>query len=249
MSDKIMLVTGAGRGIGAVTARLAAARGYAVCVNYAGSRDAAETVVREIEASGGRAIAVQADVADEAQVERLFETIDRQLGPLTALVNNAGLTGHFGRLDAVGGDTLRQVMAVNVLGVLYCARAAVRRMSTRHGGHGGGIVNLSSGAATLGSPGEYVWYAASKGAVDSFTLGLSKEVAGEGIRVNAVSPGLIATEIHAASGMPERLASMAPSLPIGRAAQPEEVAEPILWLLSEGASYVTGAILRVAGGR
>ena len=249
MSDKIMLVTGAGRGIGAVTARLAAARGYAVCVNYAGSRDAAETVVREIEASGGRAIAVQADVADEAQVERLFETVDRQLGPLTALVNNAGLTGHFGRLDAVGGDTLRQVMAVNVLGVLYCARAAVRRMSTRHGGHGGGIVNLSSGAATLGSPGEYVWYAASKGAVDSFTFGLSKEVAGEGIRVNAVSPGLIATEIHAASGMPDRLASMAPSLPIGRAAQPEEVAEPVLWLLSEAASYVTGAILRVAGGR
>ncbi|MGF1607984.1 MAG: SDR family oxidoreductase [Kiloniellales bacterium] len=244
-----MLVTGGSRGIGAATARLAAAEGYAVCVNYAGSREAAEAVAREIEAGGGRAIAVQADVADEAQVEALFETVDRQLGPLTALVNNAGLTGPFGRLDEAAGETLRQVIAVNLLGTLYCARAAVRRMSTRHGGHGGGIVNLSSGAATLGSPGEYVWYAASKGGVDSFTLGLSKEVAGEGIRVNAVAPGLIATGIHAASGMPDRLEQMAPSLPIGRAARPEEVAAPVLWLLSDAASYVTGAILRVAGGR
>ena len=175
--------------------------------------------------------------------------MDRELGRLGALVNNAGLTGQASRLDAVEAETLRRVLDVNVLGVLLCSRAAVRRMSTRHGGRGGGIVNISSGAATIGSPGEYVWYAAAKGAVNSFTLGLAKEVAAEGIRVNAVAPGFVKTEIHAASGMPDRLAQDAPKVPLGRAAEPEEIATTILWLLSEQASYTTGAILRVAGGR
>ncbi len=244
-----MIVTGGGRGIGAATARLGAQRGYGVCVNYLENAKAAQAVVREIEAAGGHAIAVQADVAEEDQVERLFEAVDRELGPVTALVNNAGTAGTVGRLDAVPGAVLRRVMAVNVLGVLWCARAAVRRMSTRHGGAGGAIVNVSSGAATIGSPGVYVWYAASKGAVDSLTLGLAKEVAQEGIRVNGVAPGVVETEIHAALGLPERARQMAPSLPIGRAGEPEEIAEAILWLLSEAASYTTGATLRVAGGR
>ncbi len=245
----VMIVTGGGRGIGAATARLGAQRGYGVCVNYLGNGSAAAAVVGEIEAAGGRAIAVQADVAQEDQVARLFGTVDRELGPVTALVNNAGTAGTVGRLDAVPGAVLRRVMEVNVLGVLWCARAAVQRMSTRHGGAGGAIVNVSSGAATIGSPGLYVWYAASKGAVDSLTLGLAKEVAQEGIRVNGVAPGVVETEIHAALGLPDRIAQMAPSLPIGRAGEPEEIAEAILWLLSEAASYTTGATLRVAGGR
>jgi NAD(P)-dependent dehydrogenase (short-subunit alcohol dehydrogenase family) len=212
---EVLLITGAARGIGAATARLAAARGYAVCVNYLRDKTAADTLVAEIEAAGGRALAVQGDVASEVEVERLFN----------------------------------RVIEVNVLGVFYCTRAAVRRMSTRHGGAGGAIVNLSSGAATLGSPGEYVWYAASKGAVDSFTLGLAKEIAGEGIRVNAVAPGMVATEIHAASGDAGRLDRIGRSVPIGRYAEPEEIAEAALWLLSPAASYVTGTILRAAGGR
>jgi NAD(P)-dependent dehydrogenase (short-subunit alcohol dehydrogenase family) len=245
----IMVVTGGGRGIGAATARLAAERGYAVCVNYLGNAEAAEAVVGDIEGAGGRAIAVQADVAAEAEVERLFETVDRELGQLTALVNNAGLAGRIGRLDVAPSTTIRQVIEVNVFGTIWCARAAVRRMSSRHGGQGGAIVNVSSAAVTLGSPGEFVWYAASKGAVDSLTIGLAKEVAREGIRVNGVAPGLIETEIHAASGMPERLEVLAPSVPMGRAAGPEEVAETILWMLSEAASYITGTTLRVAGGR
>ncbi|MFQ5773710.1 MAG: SDR family oxidoreductase [Kiloniellaceae bacterium] len=244
-----MVVTGGGRGIGAATARLAARRGYAVCVNYVSNSQAAEALVAEVRAAGGRAIAHRADVSVEDEVERLFARVDEELGPVTALVNNAGLSGRISRLDEAEGETLRRVVAVNVLGVLYCARAAVRRMSTRHGGKGGAIVNVSSGAATLGSPGEYVWYAGSKGAVDSITLGLAREVAGEGIRVNAVAPGMIATEIHAASGDPGRLERIGRSVPIGRPADPEEVAEPILWLLSEQAGYVTGAVLRVAGGR
>jgi len=244
-----MIVTGGGRGIGAATARLAAAQGYAVCVNYRTDAKAAEAVAAEITDGGGRAIALQADVADEGAVEQLFAAVDRQLGPITALVNNAGLTGLAGRLDDVDGDTLRRVTAANVLGVFYCARAAVQRMSRKHGGEGGGIVNLSSGAATLGSANTYVWYAATKGAVDSFTIGLSKEVAGEGIRVNAVAPGFIKTEIHASSGMPDRMETEGHTVPIGRPAEAEEVAEPILWLLSDEASYVTGTILRVAGGR
>ncbi len=245
----IVLVTGGGRGIGAATARLAAQRGFAVCLNYASAAGPAEALVEEIRAVGGRAFAHRADVACEDEVEGLFAALDREFGLLTALVNNAGLTGPISRFDAVEGETLRRVVEVNVLGALYCARAAIRRMSTRHGGRGGAIVNLSSGAATLGSPGEYVWYAASKGAVDSLTVGLAKEVAGEGVRINAVAPGMIATEIHAASGDAGRLERIGKAVPIGRPGDPDEIAAPILWLLSEEARYVTGAVLRVAGGR
>ena len=249
MSEQVLIVTGAARGIGRAVARLAAERGYAVGVNYLNDAAAAGGVVREIEAAGGRALAAQADVAREDEVARLFETVDGELGPATALVNNAGLAGLVNRLDEAPSETIRRVVDTNLLGTIWCARAAVRRMSRRHGGPGGAIVNLSSGAATIGSPNEYVWYAASKGAVDSFTLGLAKEVAGEGIRVNAVAPGFVRTEIHAASGMPDRLETDAPRVPLGRAAAPEEIAETILWLLSDAASYVTGAILRAAGGR
>jgi len=244
-----LLVTGGGRGIGAAVARLGAARGYAVGVNYLRDTEAAEAVVAEIGQAGGQALALQADVAREEEVERLFAALDRELPPLTALVNNAGLAGQVSRVEDAPAETIRQVMELNVLGSIWCARAAVRRMARRYGGRGGAIVNISSGAATIGSPGEYVWYAASKGAVDSFTLGLAKENAGEGIRVNAVAPGFVRTEIHAASGMPDRLEKIAPTMPIGRAAEPEEIAEAVLWLLSDAASYTTGAILRVAGGR
>ena len=249
MTQGTLIVTGGSRGIGAATARQAAARGYAVCINYARDKEAAAAVVAEIEAAEGRAIAVQADVARAEQVEVLFEAATEELGPVTALVNNAGLAGRVSSLAEVPDAIVRQVVETNVLGTIWCARAAVRRMSTDRGGRGGAIVNLSSGAATIGSPGEYVWYAASKGAVDSFTLGLAKEVAGQGIRVNAVAPGFVRTEIHAASGMPDRLETDAPKVPLGRAAEPEEMAETILWLLSPAASYVTGAILRAAGGR
>jgi len=245
----VLLVTGGSRGIGAATARLAAQRGYAVAVNYQSDESAAATIVGDIEGTGGRAIAVQADVADAGQVEDMFATVDRALGPLTALVNNAGITGRASRLDDASVDTIRRVVDINVTGLALCCREAVRRMSTRHGGTGGAIVNLSSAAATLGSPATFVWYAASKAAVDSFTFGLSAELAGEGIRVNAVAPGLIDTEIHAAAGYPDRAVQMAPSIPIQRAGSPEEVAEPILWLLSDAASYITGTVLRVAGGR
>ncbi|MDX1422765.1 MAG: SDR family oxidoreductase [Kiloniellales bacterium] len=247
--EQVLIVTGASRGIGAATARLAAARGYAVAVNYRRDRAGAEAVAAEIGAEGGRAVALEADVADEAQVERLFEAAEAALGRVTALVNNAGFTGRVGRLDAVAAETVRRVVEVNVLGTMWCCRAAVRRMARRHGGAGGAIVNLSSGAATIGSPGVYVWYAAAKGAVDSFTLGLAREVAGDGIRVNAVAPGFVNTGIHADSGMPDRLSEEAPREPLGRAAEPEEIAEPILWLLSPAASFTTGAVLRVAGGR
>ncbi|HEX9789026.1 MAG TPA: SDR family oxidoreductase [Kiloniellales bacterium] len=245
----VMLVTGGGRGIGAATVRLAAQRGYAVCANYVSNGTAAEALVADIADSGGRAIAVQGDVCREDDVERMFARTEAELGPVTALVNNAGLTGLISRLDEAETATLRQCLEVNVMGTLLCSRTAVRRMSTRHGGRGGAIVNISSAAASLGSPGEYVWYAAAKGAVDSFTIGLSREVAGEGVRVNAVAPGLTATEIHAASGDAGRLERIGKTVPLGRPASAEEVAEPILWLLSDAASYVTGAILRVAGGR
>jgi NAD(P)-dependent dehydrogenase (short-subunit alcohol dehydrogenase family) len=205
--------------------------------------------VAEIEAQGGRAAAVQADVSDEGQVAGLFDAVQAALGPVAALVNNAGFSGPAGRLDSVSAEDIRRVVEVNYLGTVWCCREAVRRMSTRHGGRGGVIVNISSGAASLGSPGEHVWYAASKGAVDSFTLGLAKEVARESIRVNAVAPGFVDTGIHADSGMPRRVAEEAPKEPLGRAARPEEIAEPILWLLSPAASFTTGAVLRVAGGR
>ena len=245
----ILIVTGGGRGIGAATARLAAERGFDVCVNYRDDAEAAAEVVKSVEAQGRRALVVQADVSREDEVARLFETVDRELGPVTALVNNAGVAGQIDRLADAPAARIQRIVDTNVYGVIWPCREAVRRMSTRLGGAGGAIVNLSSGAATIGSPGQYVWYAAAKGAVDSFTLGLSKEVAGEGIRVNAVAPGFVKTRIHADSGMPNRIEEDAPKVPIARAAEPEEIAEPILWLLSDAASYTTGAILRVAGGR
>jgi NAD(P)-dependent dehydrogenase (short-subunit alcohol dehydrogenase family) len=249
MTGKILIVTGGSRGIGAATCRLAGQHGYAVAVNYNRDAAAAAAVVAEIERAGGTAIAIQADVAREADIERLFAETDARLGRVTHLVNNAGITGRGQRLDAVEAATLEAIFDLNILGCFLCARQAVRRMSTAHGGAGGVIVNLSSAAATLGSPGEYIWYAASKGAIDTMTIGLSKEVAREGIRVNAVAPGLILTEIHAASGEPGRVDRLMPLVPAGRAGTAEEVAETILFLLSDASSYVTGSILRVSGGR
>jgi len=245
----VLLVTGGGRGIGAATARLAAKRGYAVCVNYLRDGAAAETVVRDIRADGGSAIAVAADVSVEKDVVRLFGECDRSLGPLRALVNNAGIVATKSRLDAVDAARLERMMAVNVVGAFLCAREAIKRMSKKHGGAGGAIVNVSSGAARLGSPGEWVDYAASKGAIDTMTLGLSKELAGDGIRVNCVRPGFVNTGIHAGAGEPDRIERLRDSIPMKRGGEPEEVARAILWLLSDEASYSTGAILDVTGGR
>jgi NAD(P)-dependent dehydrogenase (short-subunit alcohol dehydrogenase family) len=241
---KVMLVTGGGRGIGAATARLAARQGYAVCVNYLRDKTAAEKLAKEI---GG--IAAAADIASEADVVRLFQAVDAKLGRITALVNNAGVVDQGQRVEAVTGARLQRMFAINVFGSFLCAREAIKRMSKRHGGQGGAIVNLSSIAAKLGGSGEYVDYAAAKGAIDTFTIGLAKELGPDGIRVNAVRPGIINTEIHASSGDPARLGRIGATAPLGRYGEPEEVAAAILWLVSDEASYTTGALLDVAGGR
>ncbi len=247
--NPILLITGGSRGIGAACALLAAQRGYAVAVNYSANEAAAAAVVRQIQAGGGQAIAVQADVALESQVLAMFEEIDTRLGRLTALVNNAGVVDMAQRVDEMSVARLKRMFDINVLGSFLCAREAVKRMSTRHGGSGGAIVNVSSAAARLGGAGNYVDYAASKGAIDTFTVGLAKEVAAEGIRVNAVRPGIIETEIHASGGQPDRAKQMAPMVPMQRAGSALEVAQAIVWLLSDESSYSTGALLDVAGGR
>lgn len=247
--EQVLLVTGASRGIGAATALLAARAGWSVAVNYTANARAAEEVVAQIRATGGRALAVQADVAHEDQVLAMFEQVDAGLGRLTGLVNNAGVVDVTARVDEMSFARLKRMFDINVMGSLLCAREAVRRMSTRHGGQGGAIVNLSSAAARLGAPGQYVDYAAAKGAIDVFTIGLAKEVAAEGIRVNAVRPGLIETEIHASGGIPDRVARLAHQVPMQRGGSAQEVAEAIVWLLSPAASYTTMSLIDVSGGR
>jgi NAD(P)-dependent dehydrogenase (short-subunit alcohol dehydrogenase family) len=247
--SKVLLVTGGSRGIGAAVALLAAKQGYAVAVNFNGNRAAAEAVAGQIRDAGGTAICVQADVSEEAAVLAMFARVDAELGRLTALVNNAGVVDTPSRVDAMSAARLRRMFDINVLGSFICAREAVLRMSARHGGQGGCIVNLSSAAARLGSPGQYVDYASAKGAIDTFTMGLAKEVATEGIRVNAVRPGIIDTDIHASGGIPDRVAQMTPLVPMQRAGSAQEVAEAVVWLLSDASSYTTGSVIDVTGGR
>lgn len=246
---KVVLVTGASRGIGAAVARLAAREGWTVAVNYHRSPEAAEKVVAEIREGSGAAVAVQADVADPDQVSRMFRAIDEKLGKVSALVNNAGILEKQCRVEDLDPGRLRRIFETNVFGAVYCAQEAIKRMSTKHGGSGGPIVNVSSVASRLGAAGEYVDYAAAKGALDTFTIGLAKEVAAEGIRVNAVRPGYIYTDIHAAGGEPDRVNRLKSSLPMGRGGRAEEVAEAILWLISDKASYATGSFIELAGGR
>ncbi|MEO1622279.1 MAG: SDR family oxidoreductase [Cyanobacteria bacterium J06632_3] len=246
---KVVIVTGGSRGIGAATALLAAEQGYAVCVNYLRDETAAQSVVNTIQQMGASSIAVTADVSSEEEVSRLFEKTDEQLGPVTALVNNAGILEQQLRVEHIDAARLTRIFAANVIGSFLCVREAIKRMSTQHGGTGGAIVNVSSVAARLGAPGEYVDYAASKGAIDAMTIGLSKEVAGEGIRVNAVRPGFIYTDIHASGGEPNRIERIKGNIPLQRGGQTKEVAQAILWLLSDQASYTTGSFIEVAGGR
>jgi NAD(P)-dependent dehydrogenase (short-subunit alcohol dehydrogenase family) len=247
--DEVLLVTGGSRGIGAATAVLAASKGYKVAVNYTRNEAAADEVVRTIRSAGGTAIALQGDVAEEQQVLALFAQVDSKLGRLTALVNNAGVVDQPARVDEMSVARLKRMFDINVIGSFVCAREAVRRMSTRHGGRGGAIVNVSSAAARLGAPGQYVDYAAAKGAIDTFTIGLAKEVAAEGIRVNAVRPGLIETGIHASGGLPNRVRDLQHLVPMQRGGSAEEVAQAIVWLLSPEASYTTMSLVEVSGGR
>lgn len=247
--QQVIVITGASRGIGAATARLAALQGYRVCINYHADDEAAERVLAEVRELGAEAIAVRADVSVEDEVIQLFHRVDSELGRVTALVNNAGTIGHTSRLEDMSEFRLLKLMKTNVVGPMLCAKHALQRMSTRHGGLGGSIVNVSSVAARLGSPNEYVDYAASKGALDTFTVGLAKEVASDSVRVNAVRPGYIHTDFHALSGDPDRVSTLEASLPMGRGGRAEEVAEAIIWLLSDKASYSTGSFIELGGGR
>ncbi len=249
MATKALLITGAGRGIGAATAKLAAAAGWRVAVNYVANPDAADAVVADILGKGGDAFAVRGDVGDERDVLSIFEAVDTRFGRLDGLVNNAGVVDRKTRVDELSVERIERMLRINLVGTMLCAREAVKRMSTRHGGAGGSIVNLSSIAAVLGAPGEYVDYAAAKAAVDTFTLGLAREVATEGVRVNAVRPGIIDTEIHASGGQPDRIAAMRDAVPMKREGTAEEIANAVVWLLSDASPYTTGAILNVSGGR